>query len=137
MNASAVALTISRGRVMRGEEHGEQVFVGDHARIKVHLDHFRVPRLSGAYGFIRRLHGLPARVSRHDAFHATQHVEHGFRTPEAPASEHGRICFHRCHHRLPTPTEPCPLVKKEKMRYSPCASSCKLRAKRATMVAMV
>src|SRR3989338_8002566 len=119
MNASAVALTISRGRVMRGEEHGEQVFVGDHARIKVHLDHFRVPRLSGAYGFIRRLHGLPARVSRHDAFHATQHVEHGFLTPKTPPTPNTPFFFLRGKKKPPPPRRPPPLLKKKKKGLFP------------------
>ena len=82
---------VERGRVVEGEEHLEQLAVGDDCGIEGDLHDLRVPRRAGAHRFVARMGHVPARVARRHARDAPQLLEHGLEAPEAAAGEGGEF----------------------------------------------
>lgn len=82
LRADIVALAVEGGRVVDGEEDGEQVGVADHGRIETDLHGFGVTSAAGADLFVGGLIVLPADVARNHGFDPIQLQEGGFQAPE-------------------------------------------------------
>ncbi len=87
LRADIVALPVQRGGIVHGEEHAQQVFVGDDVRIERHLHHLGMPGVAGADLLVGRVRDLPAGESRGHARHPAQFQEHRLQAPEAAAAQ--------------------------------------------------
>src|SRR5215207_3895102 len=76
---------------MDGEEHIQQVPVGDDVRVKVDLHHFGVSCISIADCAIGGIIHVPACVSGFDALHTLDLIKNSFETPETPPSQCGSL----------------------------------------------
>src|SRR5690606_1929457 len=91
------ALPVEGGGVVNGEEHGEQVPVADHRRVKGDLYHLRVAGVPLADGTVGRIGALAPGVAGLHRLHAPELLEGRFEAPEAAARQGGELGTVRSH----------------------------------------
>ena len=84
-----VALPILGGRIVDGEEHPQQVGVGQLAGVEFDLNHLGVTRAPAADRLIGRVRHMAAGVAGHHRAYAAKILEHRFQAPEAAAAQGG------------------------------------------------
>ena len=97
LRAHVSALAVERGRVVNGEEDVQDVFEGDHTRVKGDLDHLGMSGGTAAHLFVGGIWTSSARVARDHVRDALDLVKDRLEAPEASAREDGvgeGICCH-------------------------------------------
>src|SRR6266545_836998 len=84
---SVRALTVQRGGVMDGEEHVQQIPVGNDIRVKVDLHNFSMTCIAIANGAIGGVVHVAAGITRLNTLDSLDLVINGFQTPEASPSQ--------------------------------------------------
>lgn len=80
-------LPVERGGIMNGEEHIEQIAVGDHFGVERYLHRLGMSRFSGADLFVGGVQGFSPGISRLHLLHAPKLIERRLHAPEAAAGK--------------------------------------------------
>ena len=92
MRADVIALAVELGRVVGGEEHVEDVVVGDLIGIEGHADRLGMAGVAAADLPVGRVVDVAADIAAFDRAHPDHVLEHRLGAPEAPARE-DRLLF--------------------------------------------
>ena len=91
LRTDVLALAARRGGVVRGEEHAQQIGIGQFFGVELDAGHFDVAGGLGADLFVGRIVDMAAGVAGQHADDAAQLLEHGLDAPKTSTAENGDL----------------------------------------------
>src|SRR5947209_15129215 len=96
LRPNIIALPVQCRRIVDGEEDFENVAIRNYIRMEGKLNHFHVPRTSGAHILVGRIGRASSHVARYNHLHALSLAVNRLETPETTATERCDLVHNFC-----------------------------------------